>query len=269
MGNWKHAQLGKTGRNVGRLGLASGYGADERCVREAFEQGVNYLYWGSFRNASFGAGLRGLKQRRDDLVLVIQSYTRLASMMAWSLERALRRLEMDYTDVLLLGMWNKDVPSKIMDAARQLRERGLVKHLAVSTHNRAQAVKFANNPDIEVIHVRYNALHPGAERDIFPQLKHQDERPGFVSFTATSWGQLLSPKNVPAGERVPTAADCYRYVLSNPSVDVCLTGPKTREQFTTALESWEKGPMSDEELAWMRRVGKAKYDKLGSFLKRD
>ena len=36
---------GKKGWKVGRLGLASCYGAYECHVQMAFERGVNYLYW--------------------------------------------------------------------------------------------------------------------------------------------------------------------------------------------------------------------------------
>ena len=111
MTDWKTTTLGKTGWKVGRLGLASSYGADERCVQMAFERGVNYLYWGSMRTAKFGAGLRSLRSRRDEFRLVIQSYSRIAAMVPWSLERALKSLGMDHADILLLGLWNKDVSS--------------------------------------------------------------------------------------------------------------------------------------------------------------
>ena len=33
--------------------------------------------------------------------------------------------------------------------------------------------------------IRYNAAHPGAERDIFPHLEAR--RPAVVAYTATSW----------------------------------------------------------------------------------
>src|SRR5271167_585649 len=86
--DWKTSLLGKTNWKVSRLGLASSYGADERCVQMAFERGINYLYWGSMRTAKFGAGLRSLRSRRDEFRLVIQSYSRIAAMVPWSLERA-------------------------------------------------------------------------------------------------------------------------------------------------------------------------------------
>ena len=104
MTDWKTTTLGKTGWKVGRLGLASSYGADERCVQMAFERGVNYLYWGSMRTAKCGEGLRSLRSHRDEFRLVIQSYSRIAALVPWSLERALKSLGMDYADILLLGL---------------------------------------------------------------------------------------------------------------------------------------------------------------------
>ena len=71
-----------------------------------------------------------------------------------------------------------------LDAGRRLRERGLVRHLAVSTHHRPLAPKIAGHPDFSVLHVRYNAAHTKAEQEIFPHLPQQNP-PGIVSFTAT------------------------------------------------------------------------------------
>ena len=112
----------------------------------------------------------------------------------------------------------------------------------------------------DVFHFRYNAIHTGAERDIFPYLPHSD-RAGTVAYTATSWRQLLNARKLQPGEKVPTAEDCYRFVLSRPEVDVCMTGPSNAAQMTEALRALSQGPMSEAELAWMRRVGAAKYGK--------
>jgi aryl-alcohol dehydrogenase-like predicted oxidoreductase len=257
--------LGRTDLEVGRLGLASGYGVPGMALEWAFERGMNYIFWGSRRGDSFGAALKRLRPQRERIVLVIESYTRLASLLSWSLERALRTLSFDYTDILLLGLWNKPVPARILEAARRLKERGRVRFLAVSTHKRTLAPRIATGRDFDVVHFRYNAAHPGAEQDIFPHLPAAS-RPGMVSFTATSWGQLLGKAplqgilpgthKLPKSERVPTAADCYRYVLTRPEVDVCLTGPANAAQMEQAFEALRLGPMSEDELAWMRRVGR-------------
>jgi predicted aldo/keto reductase-like oxidoreductase len=265
MDNGKHSTFGRTGLTIARLGISASYGADARSVEMAFEHGVNYFYWGTIRRPSFGDGLRSLAPKRDRFTLVLQSYSRLAWQLTRRLESGLRKLRMDYADVLLLGMWNKPVSPAILERARQLREQGLVRRLAVSTHNRVLGAAFASSGDFDIVHVRYNAVHTGAERDFFPALPPPAQRAGVVVFTATSWRQLLSGSKLPPGERVPTAADCYRFVLSHPAVDVCMTGPANPAQFQEALDAWERGPMQADELAWMRRVGEALYLKRSRF----
>lgn len=258
--------LGRTGRDVSRLGVAASYGVPSAAIESAFERGVNYLYWGSRRTDAFSVALRNLRPHRERLMLVVQSYTRMASLMAGSFEKALRRVNYDYADVLLLGMWNKPVTPRILDAARQLKERGLARFLAVSTHARPRVPQIAAAHDFDIVHFRYNAAHPGAEKDIFGRLPKTD-KPGLVAFTATSWGQLLGVRSIqavfnggsrlPKGERTPTATDCYRFVLSRPEVDVCLSGPADASQMEQAVEALRLGPMSEDELGWMRRVGRA------------
>ncbi len=258
--------LGRTGREVSRLGVAASYGVPGAAVERAFERGVNYLYWGSRRTGAFRAALRNLRPHRERLVLVLQSYTRIAGLMAGSLERALRAVTYDYADALLLGMWNKPVSPRILDAARRLRDRGLVRFLAVSTHARKLVPAIAAASEFDAVHFRYNAAHPGAETDIFPHLPNAG-RPGLIAFTATSWGQLLGASSMaslfnggarlPKGERIPTATDCYRFVLSRPEVDVCMSGPADAAQMDQALEALRLGPLSEDELFWMRRVGRA------------
>jgi len=60
---------------------------------------------------------------------------------------------------------------------------------------------------------------------------------------------------MPAGERPLSAGECYRFVLSHPAVDVCLTGPKTAGHMREAMEAWRQGPLDPAELNRMRRIG--------------
>ena len=72
---------------------------------------------------------------------------------------------------------------------------------------------------------------------------------------AAAWGKLLNPRKMPPGESTPTAAECYRFVLSNPAVDVCMTGVRTVDQMRQNLTVLEQGPMTEEELIHMRHIG--------------
>lgn len=246
--------FGNTGLTVGPLGLGSSFGLPGRDVERAFERGVDFFLWGSLRRRDFARGLHNLaRDRRDRVVIAIQSYTRVAALMEWSVDRALRSLGTEYVDLLTLSWWNAPPPRRIVDAALALREKGKVRGLMVSCHHRPTFESFIADPSFDALMVRYNAAHPGAEREVFPHLTNR--RPGTVSFTATRWGTLLDPRYVPQGERAPRASDCYRFALSNPNVDVCLAGPANAAQLDEALVAVERGPMEDEELAWMRRVG--------------
>lgn len=246
--------LGRTGLNVGPLGISASYGVPASAIEGAFDAGMNYLYWGSRRSGAFAQALRSLAPRRDGIVFVLQSYSRIPSLMTWSVERALRMIGYDRVDVLLLGWWNRPLSPRILDTARALQLRGLVRFLGISSHNRNLAAGFASSGDFDVVHLRYNAAHPGAETDCFPHLPAAN-RPAIVAFTATSWGQLMNPRYTPAGERTPSAGDCYRFALSHAAVDLCATGPGSAAHVEHALEAVARGPMSADELAWMKRVG--------------
>jgi aryl-alcohol dehydrogenase-like predicted oxidoreductase len=130
--------LGRTGLAVGRLGLASSYGAPAAAFEEAFERGCNYFYWGSLRRAGMAQAIKNLcgRGRRQDLVIVIQSYSRSPSLMEWFYERALTRLGLDAADVLLLGWYNHRPPERLLARARALQEQGKCRFLGLSGHNR-------------------------------------------------------------------------------------------------------------------------------------
>lgn len=252
--------LGRTGRQVSRLGIASSYGVGADALEAAYhEHGVNYLYWGTFRRKGFGRGVRKLARgHRDDLMIVVQTYSRIGKLMRPSVARALRQLDIDYADILVLGLFNQPPARRLLDAARRLCDEGLVRHLAVSCHRRPTFARYIEDEVFDPIMFRYNAAHRGAEREIFPHLQGT-HRPGTISYTATRWGHLLDPRRVPTDEPKPRASDCYRFVLTQPVVDVCLTGPADAEQLAEALETLQRGPMDEEELAWMRRVGDHVY----------
>ena len=142
--------LGRSNLRVSRLGLGSSYGAPTAAYEEAFERGVNYFYWGSRRSDDMGDAIRHVaKGRREDIVVVLQSYARpLGFLVKQSVQRGLRSLGLDYADVLLLG-WYNDVPSRsVMDAALGLVERlqrdlllgpvGILRGLVATTHRQGE-----------------------------------------------------------------------------------------------------------------------------------
>ena len=254
--SWDKRPLGRTHLQVSAIGLGASFGLAARDVERAFDRGINYMYWGSMRRRGFGVGVRNIAKRsREDLVVVVQSYSRSKLALGPSVNSALRRLQIDYADILLLGWWNQSPPDRILDAALALVEAGKIKHLMISCHHRPSFEKYIADPVFGAIMVRYNAAHRGAEREVFPYVAASTDPPGVCAYTATRWGALLDPGMVPDGEAVPRASDCYRFALADPRVSMCLSGPKDASELDEAMAALDRGPMDEDELAWMRRVG--------------
>jgi predicted aldo/keto reductase-like oxidoreductase len=257
--------LGETGLQVGPLGLGAAYGAPAAAFEEAFEKGCNYFYWTS-RKSGMQTAIQHICQKgfRDRLLIAVQSYSRSAFLLENSLKRALKALCVDQADILLLGWHNKAPGKRLMDKAVSLKEKGFVRFLGMSGHKRSLFPEINQNGVFDLFHIRYNAAHRGAENETFPYLQELNN-PGIVSYTATRWGHLLKPKYMPPHESPPTATDCYRFVLTHPAVHVCLCGPRDMNQMQTALQALEQGPLDDEEMARMIRIGDHVHETAGRF----
>lgn len=261
MSDWlkERVQLGKTDLRVGRVGIGGSHGAPAGALETAFDSGCNYFYWGALRRPHMAAAIRNIVARgvRDQLVVVIQVFRRGPGGLEKSLTKGLKKLGLDYADVLLLGWYNKPPKARTLDRVEKLRESGAFRYLGLSGHNRSVFLVAADDGRFDLFHVRYNAANRGAEEDLFPPLLNK--RPGVVAFNATKRMSLARSNRIPADEERPTAGDCYRYVLTNASVDVVITGPSTAEQLEENLAEAAKGPMTAGEIEWMRRIGDYVY----------
>jgi aryl-alcohol dehydrogenase-like predicted oxidoreductase len=251
--------LGRSDLRAGRLGLGASYGAPVSAFEEAFDAGCSYFYWGAIRGRRMAQAIRNIASRglRDRLVVVVQDFRRSEGGLEKSLRRGLKSLGLDYADVLLLGWYNRAPGERTLEAAEALRRQGAFRYLGISGHRRPIFPKLAEDPRYDVLQLRYNAANRGADRDVFPHLP--DVRPGIVAFTATRRMTLVKSRRIPESERRPTAADCYRFVLSNPFVDVVITAPSNGEQMARNLREVARGPLSAEDMAWMKRIGDFVY----------
>ncbi len=258
-------RYGRTGPLVSRLGLASGYGVPAAGIERAFhEYGINYLYISPLLNlSSMVEAIHNLApDHRDELCIVLARPILKTFRLDSYVERWLKKLKLDWTDLLLQGV-RKPPNGRLIDKILELKETGKARLVGISSHNRPLIGKIAHgevDAPVDFFHIRYNAVHTGAEQDIFPHLL-QENRRGMGVYTATCWRKLLKPKLMPAGEKPLTAADCYRFALSHPDVNVCLTAPKTEEQMLDNLKALEAGPLDEDEMARVRRIGKHIYGK--------
>ncbi len=258
--DFAHTTLGRTGLPVHRLGLSASYRPGKKALQLALDRGVNLFFGYGFDTQMTGFMREVLQGDRKRFVLATGAYNLTVGHpnLARTLEKRLRQFGTDYIDVFLfLGvMKGKEFSAATREELCRLKQDGKVRFVGMSCHDREFAGKLAAEGALDVLMVRYNAAHPGAESDIFPFLEPYN--PGILSYTATRWTYLLRrPGNWPKQGWVPTAGLCYRYVLSNPHVHACLTAPRSAAQLEENLRCLEEGPLSPADMDFMRSFGGA------------
>ena len=252
------APLGNLGTPVCRLGLSATYRPGRATIHKALDEGLNYFFYFGF-DTQMPAVLRdAIRGQRDRYVLATGAYNYIFAHqnLRRTLEKRLRQMRTDYIDVFhCLGIMKpREFTPRVREELQAVRESGLVRAVAVSCHDRKFAVQLAREGVLDAIMIRYNAAHRGAEAEIFPHLPESD--PAVVSYTATRWSYLIRrPRRYPRNGRVPTAGMCYRFVLSNPAVDVCLTAPWNLRQFEENLAEVRRGPLAEDDMQFMRGFG--------------
>ncbi len=256
--DFSYTTLGRTGRRVFRLGMSGTYRPGRQAIREALDAGINYFFCYGFDSHTI-AVLRDLPaSRRQELVIASGA----PNLPFWhadlrrACEKRLRQLRTDALDLFLFlaARTRRDFTPEAEGILLRLREEGKVRAVGVSTHSRKLAAELAREGALDVLVVRYNAAHRKAEEEIFPHLGSHN--PGLVTYTATRWRSLLKrPRTWPQASPVPTAGMCYRFVLSNPQVDVCMMAPSNIVQFRANIAQIRLGAASAEELAFMRAFG--------------
>ena len=261
-------RFGKTGLMVSRLGIASGYGVPTAAIERAFhEYGINYLYVSPLMNlANMTQAIRNLVPNHRDEIVIMLARPFIAGLGRFRLENFveqwLKKLHLDWVDFLFQDV-RKSLSPKLIDRIQHLKENGKIRFFGISSHKRPLLGKIASGSvkgSVDFFHVRYNAVHTGAEQDVFPHLLKKN-RPGTVVFTATCWRKLLKEKQMPGGVEPLTAAHCYRFVLSHKDVNICLTAPSTAEQMEDNLKALDLGPLDEDEMTHARDIGKHIYGK--------
>ncbi len=253
-------------KRVFRMGIAGNYGIDSSDVEWAAEQGANYWFWGgSFKKVTVGIK-EVIRKNREKNVVALLGWGFFGWQVRQSIEKALRKLNTDYLDVFKLGWLGRTsiYSQGVVDSLLKLKQEGKIKAIGTSIHDRQRAGQLALDSELDLLMIRYNAKHTGAEEDIFPHLKKRN--PAVVSYTALAWQQLINPvKGIKVAPypgskeeaKMPplTPELCYRFVLSNHHVHLVLTGPKNREQLMTNFRAMQQGTLNPEELNWIREYG--------------
>jgi predicted aldo/keto reductase-like oxidoreductase len=243
----RHVVIPRLGR-VCRLGLATRGNTrlEPEAVLDAVRRGVNYLNWCGHPDGLRDA-VRRLGARRREVFVAVQLEAHRAGAARREIEEFLGELGTDYLDVMTYYYvehaeeWDEIAgPGGAAEAVEQARREGTVRAIGLTSHQRPLAARVAESGRLDLLMVRYNAAHRGAERDVFPVT----QRRGLpvVAFTCLRWGALLEgTPDDPPGFVVPPAREWYRFSLCHPAVSVALMAPDGAaelEENLSLLDDW-------------------------------
>lgn len=275
----RYRELGNTGIKVGEIGMGcEGFdGKSKEQVREFVDlmenEGVNCIDLYSpdpQMRSSLGAALRGRREK-----FVLQGHlctiwkdgqykrTRDIEEVKAAFADQLERLETDYLDIGMIhyvdsvSEWESVENGSIMQYALELKEKGIIKSIGVSSHNPQAALAairgghvnvlmFSINPCYDLMPASENVEELWNEKNYENRLINMDpERQelyeecqrkgvGITVMKAFGGGDLLDEQLSPAGKAL-NAFQCLNYALTRPAVASVMSGARTMDDLRKSI----------------------------------
>lgn len=250
-----------SGEPVCRLGLASQYLEEIACFAAAFQAGMNYFFsYDLLDDVVLEALQPQLTSQRDAMLIATGSESKQLDALQTYLQQIQRSLPSSPLDAFFAEYISPSDRTNQIQATLSLlyqwKDAGYIRYVGASTHSRAIALQLIEQCCVDVLMLRYNMAHRKVEDQVLPAA--QAAGIPVIAFTCTRWGQLLQG-HPQWSAPVPTAADCYRYVLHHPAVAMALTAPATVTQLQENLAALQQDPMAIAEIQHWQVYGDLIY----------
>jgi aryl-alcohol dehydrogenase-like predicted oxidoreductase len=251
------------GARVTRLGLAAHPSQNPKCVRHAFDAGINYFFFYGPGNTTFVRELKRLAPHRDEFIIATGSGSRTKRGLQTVRRKILSALGMEQIDTFFAEYVNPaDDPDVVfgnggvLDELQQWKAAGWIRYVGASAHDRTLAKRLAQDSRVDVLMHRFNMSHRKAAVEVFPSAIKSSTP--IIAFTATRWGTLLKP-HLGWNTDPPMAADCYRFCLAQTAVQLVLTAPQSIAELVENLAVLKLPRMSKTARNHWERFGDIVY----------
>ena len=192
------------------------------------------------------------------------------------MEEMLSLLQTDYIDVGMIHYvdsvkdWHTVAGGPVLAYVKELKEKGVIRHIGLSSHNPEVALEAMKSGDIEVLMFSVNPcydLQPASEdvEELWAEKNYKEhlinmnpERQelyetcqrlgiGITVMKAFGGGDLLDEKLSPAGKAL-TVNQCIHYALTRPGVATVLTGAHSVEQLEESI-AYEEAAEEERDYA--------------------
>ncbi len=250
--------LGCTGLTLSPLVLSGAHEPSVGSLFRAMNAGCNGFFWEPrYRNLT--TFLRAAASRGQRPVVIAGTYHATERAIRADVERTLRALGREHLDVFLV-FWTRSVArlaGEVPRALARLRREGLIRAAGFSTHDRVLAEGvLGGRAEWDVMMVRHSAAHPGAEDRLFAKALARET--AVFGFSATSYGRLLRSAPVDGETDIapPSAADCYRYTLTQPGVTAVVSAPRGGRELVENLAVLAQPTLDARRMEELRAFGR-------------
>jgi hypothetical protein len=240
--------------------------ATRRTVCAAYDAGINFffmsadLHWPLYEELR--QGLAMLLSRgggvRDDIVIGVASYCTQAEFCFTPFHDVLEAMPaLERIDVTIAGgAFAADFAARAQEYPKHTTGAlPWARAIGASFHERATALLAVNHRMVDLAFVRSNALHAGAESDLFPHLGD----PAPLVYNFKSIDGFVPREELPALGLVedgwePEIVDHYRYALTRAELDGALCGLASPAEVEALAEALKRGPLSADERTYLRKL---------------
>ena len=227
--------------------------ADPDTIGAAFDAGINFffvsadMHWPLYEATRVGLARLLARVPRDQIVVAAAAYVTQREFCSEPFREVLAAVPgLRVLDVLVAGGAYETELAERLPVYIDHRRQGFAgaRAIGVSFHDRRAAAAAINGGELDVAFVRYNAAHPGAQRDVFPLLE-ATRRTRVLGFTSTGGHHRVT--GIDPDVWIPDITDHYRFALSRVGLDGLLCSPTEPRHIAELVAAIERGPLSLEE----------------------
>ena len=260
----------KTGDRISEIGIGSSYmfeaGTEEavKALRRAVEGGVNYFDLAAGHGDSFPIFGEALEPYRERIFYQIHfgaDYTK--GEYGWSLDLEtvknsvkwmLKELRTDYIDYGFIHCqdelkdWETYKQNGIYDYILELKEKGIVRHIGLSSHTPKVINRILDEADVDMLMFSVNPGYDYGQGEFaFGEVEEREavyrrcekEGIGISVMKPFSGGQLLDAAQSPFAKAL-NIYQCLKYVLDKPGVLVALPGAQSVKEVEELLAYYDQ-----------------------------
>ena len=255
----------RTGDRISEIGLGSAYLCDAdmdeavRALRAAYDGGINYFDLGAGNGKAFSMWREALADVRKNVLYQVHfgaDYSK--GEYGWTLDLETVKKSVDWmlkelgTDTIDYGMihcqdefsdWETYQKNGVYDFLRRMKERGVVRHIGLSSHTPAVIERILNEAPVDMLLFSINPAYDyghgefangGVDERAAIYRRCERDGVGISVMKPFSGGQLLDAAQSPF-KRALTPYQCLRYALDKPGVLTVLPGAQSAKEVEALL----------------------------------